>query len=1318
MELKAPLAHPCRPAVLICAAASGCDVTIGVSEADLQVPVLTGSTGTTSGMVSVLQAVAQGSALYPENKKVAIDELLNTAEALCEQSQSWLKIGAGNEARASSKTAITQLLAQLDAGLTCSSSPPPSASLIGGASLSLADVALACVLQPLFSCVLGPRDREAHPSVTDWMNWVAAVPEVAKVLGPLQLNSGEGWVSAPSAAAPAGTAAGGKKKKAGVAQDSQDGKAAAEAGAAAEAAAEVDDQDPEKAARKKAARLAEKEAKAAKFAAKQEAAAAKKAASAQPKEGGDKKAALKAEADAKKAAEAEEVARLLAEVKATPKGAKKDISKAAAKAYNPSIVEAAWYEWWEECGFFKPDVHSDKPPFVIVIPPPNVTGALHIGHALTNSIQDTIVRWRRMSGYNTVWVPGTDHAGIATQTVVEKKLQKELGKTRHDLGRDAFLEQVWGWVGEYGGRICDQLRRLGSSVDWSRQVFTMDTNLSRAVNEAFVRMHEAGVIYRDNRLVNWDCKLKTAVSDIEVDYVDIPRRTLLNVPGYAEPVEFGVITSFAYPLEGGEGEIVVATTRPETMLGDTAVAVHPDDPRYLHLHGKSVVHPVSGRSIPIICDAELVDMTFGTGAVKITPAHDPNDFKTGKRHNLEFINLLDDNGCINENGGPFAGQPRFKARVTVVEMLKAKGLFRGVADNEMRLGLCSRSKDVIEPVLKPQWWVKCDVMAARSCEAVRTGELEILPKEFEAVWFRWLENIRDWCISRQLWWGHRIPAYYIHLEDEGSEAGGSPGMPSEDMSRWVVGRTLAEAQAAAEARYPGRAVRLSQDEDVLDTWFSSGLFPFSVFKWPEPSLDLDKFYPGALLETGHDILFFWVARMVMMGLQLTGKVPFKQVYLHAMVRDAHGRKMSKTLGNVIDPLHVIEGITLEGLHATVTAGNLDSKEVAKAIAGQTADFPDGIEQCGTDALRFALCAYTTQARDINLDIKRVVSYRHWCNKLYNAIRFASLNFPPSYQPPEQPLQLGAEGQPALPQAARWLLSKLSGACAAVVKALEAYDFATATQRLYSFWQYEVCDVYIEVMKPLMALDESQAGNAEVKRATRDTLWVALEVGLRLLHPFMPFVTEELWQRLPQPAAGQPVPSIMLAAYPSATPAWDNPQLEAEYDYLNAVINKVRGLRNDYSLTKQRPHLFLVASDSAKAAVLQRSTLELATLSTSSEVTVLDSSQGASSSPPLGCGVCIVDDATVAHLLLKGILDPALEVAKLQKKLAEVQGRQEALAKKVSAPGYADKTPESIRADDLDRGAKAEAEKAAVLAAIADMQALLGSSEAAPHANGA
>ncbi|KAJ9504795.1 hypothetical protein QJQ45_021760, partial [Haematococcus lacustris] len=489
---------------------------------------------------------------------------------------------------------------------------------------------------------------------------------------------------------------------------------------------------------------------------------------------------------------------------------------------------------------------------------------------------------------------------------------------------------------------------------------------------------------------------------------------------------------------------------------------------------------------------------------------------------------------------------------------------------------------------------------------------------------------------------------------------------------------------------------------------SSGLFPFSVFKWPEPSLDLDKFYPGALLETGHDILFFWVARMVMMGLQLTGKVPFKQVYLHAMVRDAHGRKMSKTLGNVIDPLHVIEGITLEGLHATLTAGNLDSKEVAKAIAGQTADFPDGIEQCGTDALRFALCAYTTQARDINLDIKRVVSYRHWCNKLYNAIRFASLNFPPSYQPPEQPLQLGAEGQPALPQPARWLLSKLSGACAAVVKALEAYDFATATQRLYSFWQYEVCDVYIEVMKPLMALDESQAGNAEVKRATRDTLWVALEVGLRLLHPFMPFVTEELWQRLPQPAAGQPVPSIMLAAYPSATPAWDNPQLEAEYDYLNAVINKVRGLRNDYSLTKQRPHLFLVASDSAKAAVLQRSTLELATLSTSSEVTVLDSSQGASSSPPLGCGVCIVDDATVAHLLLKGILDPALEVAKLQKKLAEVQGRQEALAKKVSAPGYADKTPDSIRADDLDRGAKAEAEKAAVLAAIADMQALLGS----------
>jgi valyl-tRNA synthetase len=729
---------------------------------------------------------------------------------------------------------------------------------------------------------------------------------------------------------------------------------AAAAAAAAAAGADAEGLNP-----KQAAKLADKAVKDAKFAAKQ----AKQAADVSASAGGaDKRAAAKAEAAAKKRAAAggaDEVAAQLADARATPTGARKALTPSnMCKTYHPKIVETAWYEWWEHCGFFKPDLDSTKPPFVIVIPPPNVTGALHIGHALTTAIQDAIVRWRRMSGYNTLWVPGTDHAGIATQTVVEKKLQRERGVTRHQLGRGPFLTEVWKWVDVHGGRICDQLRRIGSSVDWTRQAFTMDDNLSAAVVEAFVRMHEQGLIYRDNRLVNWCCELKTAVSDIEVDYIDVPRRTLLSVPGYDTPVEFGVITSFAYPLEDGSGDIVVATTRPETMLGDTAVAVHPEDPRYTAMHGKFVLHPVDGRRIPIICDAELVDRSLGTGAVKVTPAHDPDDFRAGKRHGLEFINIFDDTGLINDKGSQFEGEPRFKTRTTVVEFLRSKGLFRGTADNAMRLGLCSRSKDVIEPVLKPQWWVACEAMAARSCQAVRDGSLEIIPKDFEPVWFRWLENIRDWCVSRQLWWGHRIP--YIGLEDE-SGIRPSGEEEEEDMTRWVVGRTEAEAKTRAQERFPGRPVRLTQDEDVLDTWFSSGLFPFSVFQWPTRTPDLAKFYPGALVETGHDILFFWVARMVMLGIQLTGEVPFKRVYLHAMVRDAHGRKMSKSLGNVIDPLHVIEGITLDGLHAAITAGNLEAKEADKAKSSQTADFPDGIEECGTDALRFALCAYTSQA---------------------------------------------------------------------------------------------------------------------------------------------------------------------------------------------------------------------------------------------------------------------------------------------------------------------------------------------------------------------
>lgn len=564
----------------------------------------------------------------------------------------------------------------------------------------------------------------------------------------------------------------------------------AEANAAAAAVANVEI-DPVKAA-KKAAKAAEKEAKKAKAEAKAAARAAEDAAKATQGDQG-KKAKKKAASGP-----AEEDIKALESALATKSGDKKDLANTPmAKSYNPVAVEAGWYDWWEKEGMFTPKMGSNKPKFVIVIPPPNVTGALHIGHALTNAIQDTIVRWRRMSGYEALWVPGTDHAGIATQTVVEKKLQREEGITRHDLGREKFLERVFEWKEVYGGKITNQLRRIGSSMDWTREAFTMDEKLSKAVKEAFVRMFNEGLIYRDNRLVNWSCQLKTAISDIEVDHIDLEGPTMLSVPGHLKKVEFGVITSFAYPFEDGSGEVVVATTRIETMLGDTAVAVHPEDERYKHLHGKFVIHPFNGRRIPIITDAELVDMEFGTGCVKITPAHDPNDFTTGKRHNLEFINVFTEDGLVNEQGGEqFTGMKRFECRVAISEALDKLGLFRGKASNPMRLGLCSRSKDVIEPMLKPQWWVNCQDMAKEACDAARDGRLEILPQFMEPTWFRWLENIRDWCISRQLWWGHRIPAFYVRFTGEGDDESGMPGGSSEKMDRWVIGRDADEAQAA------------------------------------------------------------------------------------------------------------------------------------------------------------------------------------------------------------------------------------------------------------------------------------------------------------------------------------------------------------------------------------------------------------------------------------------------------------------------------------------------------------------------------------------
>uniref|UniRef100_A0A4W4E4B6 Valine--tRNA ligase n=1 Tax=Electrophorus electricus TaxID=8005 RepID=A0A4W4E4B6_ELEEL len=818
-----------------------------------------------------------------------------------------------------------------------------------------------------------------------------------------------------------------------------------------------------------------------------------------------------------------------------------DVLSPLPDSYSPQYVEAAWYPWWEKQGFFKPEYRR---PFVITvrghifmmcIPPPNVTGSLHLGHALTNSIQDCLTRWHRMRGETTLWNPGCDHAGIATQVVVEKKLMREQGVSRHDLGRERFVQEVWKWKNEKGDRIYHQLKKLGSSLDWDRVCFTMDPKLSFAVQEAFVRLHEEGVIYRSKRLVNWSCTLNSAISDIEVDKGELAGRTLLPVPGYKEKVEFGVLVSFSYRLEGSGKQCApvecqgLTTFRPRlTHLPRLSLrrgGRRGDHPyRDHHLRGKVAFHPFCDRRLPIVFD-DFVDMNFGTGAVKITPAHDHNDYEVGERHSLPFINILDENGFLINVPPPFLGMKRFEARKAVLQALKDRGQFKEIKDNPMVVPVCSRSKDIVEPLLKPQWYVDCTEMGKQAADAVRSGELRILPDHHLKTWFNWMDNIRDWCISRQLWWGHRIPAYFITVNDSSDVDG----------HYWVSGRSEEEAKEKAAKRFNVTMDKISlrQDEDVLDTWFSSGIFPFSIFGWPNESEDLSVFYPGTLLETGHDILFFWVARMVMMALKLTGKLPFKEVYLHAVVRDAHGRKMSKSLGNVIDPLDVITGISLEGLHAQLKDSNLDPVETEKAKQGQKSDYPGGIPECGTDALRFALCAYTSQGRDINLDVNRILGYRHFCNKLWNAVKFRAVA-------PCSPLRLAFSVTPLLSLLQlcsdenvmeRWILSRLCAAVSLCGNGFQEYDFPAITTATYNFWLYELCDIYLESIKPVFSrTDPEGQTQADV---CRQTLYTCLEVGLRLLSPIMPFVTEELFQRLPRRRPQDCPPSISVTSYPES-----------------------------------------------------------------------------------------------------------------------------------------------------------------------------------------
>ncbi|KAH8384583.1 hypothetical protein KR093_001627 [Drosophila rubida] len=1022
----------------------------------------------------------------------------------------------------------------------------------------------------------------------------------------------------------------------------------------------------------KTAKQLEKEAKKAEKLAKLQAKLDKKAAAAPA--AGEKK-----EKPEKRAKESKEAAVYTA---STAPGDKKDISGPLPDAYSPRYVEAQWYSWWEKQGFFTPEygrdsINSPNPNgnFIMVIPPPNVTGSLHLGHALTNAIEDAITRYHRMKGRTTLWVPGCDHAGIATQVVVEKLLWREEKLSRHDLGREKFIERIWNWRREKGGRIYDQLKALGSSYDWTRVAFTMDPKLCRAVTEAFVRLHEEGSIYRSSRLVNWSCTLRSAISDIEVDKVELTGRTFLAIPGYEEKVEFGVLIKFAYKVEGSDEEIIVATTRIETMLGDTAVAVHPQDERYKHLHGKHVVHPFCDRRLPIVCD-EFVDMNFGTGAVKITPAHDPNDYEVGKRCNLPFITIFNDDGFIIGDYGEFTGLKRFDCRKQILEKLKQLGLYRETLNNAMVVPICSRSKDVVEPLIKPQWYVSCSDMAAAATEAVRSGELKIVPEHHTKTWYHWMDGIRDWCVSRQLWWGHRIPAYHVSFKDASIKAS-----TPDDEQYWIVARSEDEALSKAAARFGVDAsqIVLQQDEDVLDTWFSSGLFPFSVFGWPDNTADLQAFYPTSLLETGHDILFFWVARMVFFGQKLLGKLPFKEVYLHPMVRDAHGRKMSKSLGNVIDPMDVIHGITLEGLHEQLIGSNLDPREIEKAKAGQKQDYPQGIPECGSDALRFALCAYITQARDINLDINRVQGYRFFCNKLWNATKFALLYFTGDELYNTQ-LTLNEQSN----KMDAWILSRLAATIEVCNTGFDSYDFAAVTSACYAFWLYDVCDVYLECLKPIF-----QSGTAEQQAAARRTLYVCLDYGLRLLSPFMPFITEELYQRLPR---ADPTPSICVSGYPTNT-SWRSTQVEADVEFVQKAARIIRSARSDYNLpNKTKTEAYIVCTDDAPKAILQRYTSDLSTIAYCSKVAF-------DSQPPAGCAILTVSGQCEVHLLLKGLIEADKEIAKLHKKRDQLEQTVGKLTQAMQASDYATKVPAEVQSANETKLTESRTEIERIAAAI-------------------
>ena len=879
------------------------------------------------------------------------------------------------------------------------------------------------------------------------------------------------------------------------------------------------------------------------------------------------------------------------------------------KVYDPQSFEKKWYQFWEENKFFHAEVDKSKKPYSMVIPPPNVTGQLHMGHALDNTLQDILIRYHRMQGFNTVWMPGCDHAGIATQAKVEGALREE-GLSRYDLGREKFLERVWDWKEKFGNRIMSQLRSLGSSLDWDRERFTMDEGCSKAVREVFVSLYEKGLIYQGTRITNWCPSCNTAISDIEVEH----------------ETEQGHLWHLRYQVEGTEEYVEIATTRPETMFGDTGVAVHPEDERYKHLIGKTLILPIVDRRIPLFAD-EYVDKEFGTGAVKVTPAHDPNDFEMGLRHNLEQVKVIGNDGHMLEGAGKYNGMDRYECRKALVKELEEKGILVSVEEHEHAVGHCSRCHSTIEPLVSKQWFVKMETLAKPAIEAVRDGRIEFVPARFTKIYENWLENIRDWCISRQLWWGHRIPAWYC-----------------EDCGKTHVSRTdLTECPHC-------HSKNLHQDEDVLDTWFSSGLWPFETFGWPEETEDLKHFYPTSTLVTGYDIIFFWVARMIMMGLEFGGDIPFRHVFIHGLVRDSQGRKMSKSLGNGIDPMEVIE-------------------------------------KYGADSLRFMLITGNTPGNDMRFYDERVESARNFANKLWNASRYMLMNlegFDKSFKPEEADYTL----------ADRWILSRYARTVRDVTENLDKFELGEAGRMIYEFIWNEFCDWYIELTKARLYDKE----NARARNTALYVLSHVLEGTLRLLHPFMPFITEEIWQKVPH---SDELQSIMVAQWPEGDEAYISGDIEARMTAIMETIKTVRNMRAEVGAApSKKSELILSVADEALRAVFTENQAYLDKLASSEPITILPAGAGKPENAMAG-----VVSGVEIYLPLKGLIDVEKETARLQKEQEKLQKEIKRLTGKLSNEGFLAKAPEQVVAAEREKLAGYEEKLKAVESRIADLAKL-------------